>query len=221
MAMGYSAFVHVLRGHRQAALAQAGATIQLATAQGLPSWVARAMMLQGWALAEQGQRANGLAQIQQGLAIWRADGQELAQPFWLALLAEQHGKAGQVEKGLHLLSEALELAHGREARLWEAELYRLQGEFLLRQAPGKGDKVIAQTEIDAQTCFRQALDIAHRQRAKSLELRAAMSLSRLWQRQGKKTVACQMLTAFYTWFSEGFDTVDLPEARALLEQLGG
>ncbi|HSF33592.1 MAG TPA: AAA family ATPase [Candidatus Tectomicrobia bacterium] len=221
MAMGYSAFVHVLRGHRQAALAQAGATIQLATAQGLPSWVARAMMLQGWALAEQGQRANGLAQIQQGLAIWRADGQELAQPFWLALLAEQHGKAGQVEKGLHLLSEALELAHGREARLWEAELYRLQGEFLLRQAPGKGDKVIAQTEIDAQTCFRQALDIAHRQRAKSLELRAAMSLSRLWQRQGKKTVACQMLTAFYTWFSEGFDTVDLQEARALLEQLGG
>jgi predicted ATPase len=221
MAMGYAAFVHVPRGDRQAALEQAGATVQLATEQGFPAWVARAMMLRGWALAEQGQGADGLAQLQQGMAIWRANGQELAQPFWLALLAEQDGKAGQVEEGLRLLSEALALTHTRGLRLWEAELHRLQGELLLRQALGKRDTFTAQTETDAQTCFRQALDLARRQHAKSLELRAAMSLSRLWQKQGETNAACQMLTERYNWFSEGFDTRDLQEARALLEQLGG
>ena len=220
MATGYAAFVHVLRGDLQAALEQAEATIQLATEQGFPSWVARAMMLQGWALAEQGQGEDGLAQIQQGMAIWRASSHELAQPFWLALLAGQYGKAGQVEAGLSLLSEALALARTRELRLWEAELHRLQGELLLRQAVAKTDTRTAQPEIAAQTCFRQALQIARRQHAKSLELRATMSLTRLWQKQGKKNAAYQLLTGCYNWFSEGFNTADLQEAKARLEQLG-
>jgi DNA-binding winged helix-turn-helix (wHTH) protein/tetratricopeptide (TPR) repeat protein len=218
MAMGYAAFVHALRRDRQAALEQAGATIHLATEQGFPSWVARAMMLRGWALGEQGHRADGLASIQQGMAIWRASGQELAQPFWLALLAEQHGKACQFEEGLRLLSEALALAHRRELRLWEPELHRLQGELLLQRALTKRNTRTAQTTGDVETCLRQALNTARRQQAKSLELRATMSLSRLWQRQGKRDKARELLAPVNSWFTEGFETADLQEARALLEK---
>jgi predicted ATPase len=218
MAMGYAAFVHALRRDRQAALEQTGATIHLATGQGFPSWVARAMMLRGWALAEQGHRADGLASIQQGMAIWRASGQELAQPFWLALLAEQHGKACQFKEGLRLLSEALALAHRRELRLWEPELHRLQGELLLRRALTKRNTRTAQTTSDVETCLRQALDTARRQQAKSLELRAAMSLSRLWQRQGKCDKARELLAPVKSWFTEGFETADMQEAQALLDE---
>ena len=155
----------------------------------------------------------GLAQMHQGLAAVLATGQELSRPLCLVLLAEAAGHAGQVEEGLRLLAEALAVfeASGRGDLL--AEVYRLQGELLLRQA--------VPDAAQAEACFQQALTIARRQQAKSWELRAAMSLSRLWQQQGKRAEARELLAPIYGWFTEGFDTADLQEAKALLEELGG
>jgi predicted ATPase len=129
----------------------------------------------------------------------------------LALLAEAYGKAGQAEEGLRGLAEALTAVYKTGERQYEAEIYRLKGELLLQQAMGSDD--------EAETCLHQALDIARHQQAKSLELRAAVSLSRRWQRQGKPAEAHALLTPIYGWFIEGFDTADLQEARALLEPL--
>ena len=213
MALGYAALVHVLRGDRQAALEKAVATIQLATEQGISPWIGRGMMLRGWALTEQGQEVEGLAQMQQGLAVWQANGQELGNPFWLALLGEGYARAGQVEEGLRVLAEASTMAHTRGLRVWEAELKRLQGELLMQQATPE------RTTSAAEICLRQALEIAIEQQAKSLELRAAMSLSRLWQRQAQRNAARKRLEESYNWFTEGFDTADLLRARMLLAQL--
>jgi predicted ATPase len=118
---------------------------------------------------------------------------------------------GRCEEGLTLLAEALALTNDREERRWEAELYRLKGEILLVHA--------AAHHAEAETCFRQALDVARHQQAKSWELRAAMSLAHLWQQQGKHTEARELLAPIYSWFPEGFDTADLQEAKALLEEL--
>ena len=149
--------------------------------------------------------------MQLGLAAWRATGAETLRPYFLALLAEASAQMEQREEGLTLLAEALALTNDREERRWEAELYRLKGELLLARATGQ--------DTEAETCFRKALEIARRQQAKSLELRAAMSLARLWQGQGKRAAACQVLAEVYDWFTEGFDTADLQKAKALLEAL--
>jgi predicted ATPase len=133
------------------------------------------------------------------------------QPYGLALLAKASAQVGQHEVGLALLAEALAVLNDTGERRWEAELHRLKGELLLACAAGH--------DAEAETCFRQALDIARRQQARSWELRAAMSLARLWQRQGKRTEAHALLAPIYGWFTEGFDTADLQEARALLEAL--
>src|SRR5262245_8809580 len=158
----------------------------------------------------QGQGEAGMAQIRQGLAAFLAMGHKLSQ-LPVVLLAEAAGYVGQVEEGLRLLTEALAAfeATGRGDMLTEA--YRLQGEFLLRQA--------VPAEARAGACFHQALDIARRQQARSWELRAAISLSRLWQQQGKWDEARRLLASIYGWFTEGFDTADLQEAKALLEAL--
>ena len=152
-----------------------------------------------------------MAQMQQGLAAWRAAGAAAFRPYGLALLAEAYAQVGRCEEGLTLLAEALALTNDREERRWEAELYRLKGELLLVHS--------AAHHAEAETCFRQALDVARHQQAKSWELRAAMSLARLWQQQGKHTEARELLAPIYSWFTEGFDTADLQEAKALLEEL--
>jgi len=149
--------------------------------------------------------------MQQGLAAWRATGAETLRPYFLALLAEASTKVGQCEAGLTLLAEALAVINDTGECRWEAELYRLKGELLLARATGQ--------DTEAETCFRQALEIARRQQAKSLELRAAMSLARLWQGQGKHAEARELLAPIYNWFTEGFDTADLREAKGLLEAL--
>jgi predicted ATPase len=117
---------------------------------------------------------------------------------------------GQTAEGLEALAEALATVAQSRGRWWEPELYRLRGELLLQHS-------VAQPG-EAEACFQQALDIARRQQARSLELRAAMSLSRLWQRQGKREPARQLLAPIYGWFTEGFDTTDLREAKALLDE---
>ena len=136
-------------------------------------------------------------------------GLKLYRPYLLALLAEAYGQAGQPEAGLSVLNEALTLVEATEERWWEAEVYRLQGELFLR---------LPLPDIpQATACFHQALDVARRQQAKALELRAALSLSRLWQQPGQRDQARQVLAELYSWFTEGFETPDLQEARRWLE----
>ena len=154
---------------------------------------------------------QGLAQVRQGIAAWRATGAALHVPYLCTVLAEVCDHLGHPEDGLQALAEAHTLVEQHEERYWEAEVYRLRGVLLLRQ-PGT-------PQAEAETWLQRALDVARRQEAKSLELRAAMSLSRLWQQQGKRTEAHALLAPIYGWFTEGFDTADLQEARALLQEL--
>jgi predicted ATPase len=154
---------------------------------------------------------EGIAQICQGIAAWRATGAAVFVPYFCTVLADVSAHLGNTEDGLQPLAEAHTLIEQHKERYWEAEVYRLRGVLLLRQ-PGT-------PQDEAETCFQQALAIARHQQAKSLELRAAMSLSRLWQQQGKRQEACSLLTPIYGWFTEGFDTTDLQEAKALLEEL--
>jgi predicted ATPase len=168
-------------------------------------------MWQGWSLAAQGEHAAGIAQMLQGLTARRATGASPYRASHFVLLAWAHGKAGQVEDGLRVVAEALARADSSGDRAYAAELYRLKGELLVQQLPTDPSQ--------AECCFQQALAIARGQQAKSWELRAAVSLSRLWQQQGKLPAAYRMLVEVYGWFTEGFDTADLQEAKALLEAL--
>jgi predicted ATPase len=151
-----------------------------------------------------------MAKLREGSEAALATGSELWRPYFLALLAEAAGTAGQPEDGLHLLAEAQEVMARTDERFYEAELSRLTGVLHLAQAP------TAQAEAEAN--MRHALDVARHQEAKSLELRTAVSLARLWQGQGRHAEARQLLAPIYNWFTEGFDTVDLREARALLAE---
>jgi predicted ATPase len=188
--------------------------ITICSKQGLAGWLAWAMVIRGWALAKQGQGEAGIAQIRQGLAGVQAAGAEVARTYQLTLLVEAYQSVGQPEAGLSVLVEALAQVEKTEERFWEAEIYRLKGELLLK-AEGRGMKDNEAPE----EYFLKAIEIARRQEGKSLELRATVSLGRLWQQQGKKDKARQMLAEMYGWFSEGFDTVDLRQAKALLEEL--
>jgi predicted ATPase len=218
---------HRLRREGRAAQERAEAVIALSTEQGFPHWLALGTMLRGWALAEQGQTEEGIVQMVQGLAAYRATGAELGQPGWLALLAEIYGKVGRAEEGLEVLAEAFEAMRKSGDRSYEPELYRLKGELLRmgeREKGRKGEEISHSptppfAPSSPEACFLKAIDIARRQGAKSWKLRAVTSLSRLWQQQGKKAEARQMLAEVYGWFTEGFATVDLQEAKALLEQL--
>jgi predicted ATPase len=175
--------------------------------------LAQEQILQGWALAAQGQGEAGIAQMREGLATWEVLGVALYRAYQLVQLAEVYSTVGQAEAGLRVLAEARAAVPHMEGRFFEAELLRLEGELLLVRSPNN--------HTEAEACFHQALAVARRQQGKSLELRAAMSLSRLWQRQGKRDEARTLLLDVYCWFTEGFDTADLREARALLEALGG
>ena len=198
----------------------AEALMALSAEQGFTQRLAQGRIMLGWTLVERGQVAEGIAQMGQSVAAYGATGADLGRSSYLALLAEAYGKAGQVEEGLTVLADALTAVQEHQIRFNEAELYRLQGELLRRQAEGERG-ALARPATEAEACLQQALEVARRQQTKSLELRAAISLSRLWQRQGKRAEAHQLLEEVYSWFTEGFDTVDLQEAKALLEELEG
>jgi len=219
VALGMTTIVQQCRRDIPGTQAQAEAALTLATEQGSPYWIAGGAMLRGWALAAQGQAQEGIAQIRQGLTAYRATGAELVRPYYLALLAEAYGQGGQAEAGLAVLAEALAAVEKTGERWCEAELYRLKGELLLQSGGQSLEPGVSNPQAAAETCFHQARDTAHRQQSKSFELRAAMSLARLWQRQGKYAEAHELLAPIYGWFTEGFDTVDLQEARALLQEL--
>jgi predicted ATPase len=209
-ALCYVAVFHQLCREAQRVAELAEAAVRLSTEQGFVLWLAIATVLRGWVLANQGQSEAGIAQMRQGLADYQAISADLSRSYLLALLAETYGEVGQPAQGMTLLAEALAVADRGDLRHYEAELYRLKGELSLMQ----GEEAVA---VEAN--YRQAMDIARRQEAKSLELRAAISLGRLLQKQGKLDEARQILAEVYDWFTEGFDTADLKEARALLDTL--
>jgi class 3 adenylate cyclase/predicted ATPase len=207
----FAAIVSQYRRDVPATYEQAEAAVVLSTEQGFPLYVAEGTSLRGWALAMQGQGAAGMAQIRQGIAAAQATGAALSVPYYGTLLADVCAYLGHPEDGLQVLAEAYTLVEQQEQRFWEAEVCRLRGVLLLQQT--------GTPQAEAEAWFQRALDVARRQEAKSLELRAAMSLSRLWQSQGKRAEAHELLAPVYSWFTEGFDTADLQEAKALLEEL--
>jgi serine/threonine protein kinase/predicted ATPase len=193
--------------------ASAEATTAIATEHGLSLWLANGLVMRGWALAELGDYASGIAMLRQGLTDWVATGAETHRTYFLGLLAEALAKGGQIEECLDVIGEALVMMQGTGTVFHGAELHRLQGEFLLQQSPSDV------AHRDAEGCFQRALAIAREQQAKSLELRAATSLSRLYQKLSRCSEARPVLADCYNWFTEGFDTPDLQEARALLDAL--
>jgi predicted ATPase len=207
----FTAVFHQYRREVRAAQEDAEATIVLAKEQGFPQWVAQGAVLRGWALAQQGRAQEGIEQLHRGLIALRATGAEILRPYYLALLAEAHGTMGQPEAGLTVLAEALTVVDKTGARFYEPELNRLKGALLLQQN--------AVNQAEADSCFHHAIAIAQNQQAKSWELRAATSLARLWQQQGKRQEAHVLLAPVYNWFTEGFDTADLQDAKALLDEL--
>ena len=170
-----------------------------------------ATIAQGWAVTTWGQGEEGLRQMRQGLTDFRATGAEVFVPYFLVLLAEGYARLGQVEAGLAVLQEGWEVMERTGQRSHHAEMSRLKGALLLQQqGPG---------QAEAEACFQQAIAVAQQQSAKSWELRASVSLARLWQSQGKQAEARHLLAEIYGWFTEGFDTADLQEAKMLLEEL--
>ena len=207
----WAAYVYQLRRDVPAVHEHAGAAIALATEQGFTAWAIWGTIMRGWALVMQGQGESGMAQVRQGTTAWRATGAALNVPYLCTVLAELCDHLGHTDDGLQALAEAHTLVEQHDERWWEAEVCRLRGVLRLRQA--------GTPQAQAEAWLQRALDVARRQEAKSLELRAAMSLSRLWQQQGKRAEAYELLTPIYGWFTEGFDTADLQEAKALLEEL--
>ena len=213
VAQHFAAMLYHRRHEVRAVQAQAETLLALASQHGFPQYVGLWTCWQGWVLAMHGQGEAGLARMHQGLAAVLATGHELSRSHCLMLLAEAAGHVGQIAEGLGLLAEMRTALEASERWDLLAEAYRLQGELLQRQD--------VPDAAQAEACFQHALAIARRQQAKSWELRAATSLARLWQRQGKRAEVYELLAPVYGWFTEGFDTADLQEAKALLEDLGG
>jgi class 3 adenylate cyclase/predicted ATPase len=210
-ALHFASWLHIWRREVQLVREKSDAVIALASEKGFARWLGGGMVRRGWALAEQGRAQEGMAELHHGLTTWQAMGGELGLPSILAQLAETYNKGGRAEEGLLMVAKAMSLVNKNEERYYEAGLSRLKGELLLQR--------IIPDEKQAEANFRHALDVAHHQQAKSLELRAMMSLGRLWRQQGKRAEARRMLAATYGWFTEGFDTADLQAAKTLLEEL--
>ena len=167
--------------------------------------------LQGWSLCLQGRGAEGIARMRMGFTRALATGGKITRPVFYALLADAYGRVGRLDKAWRMLDCALRAVAKSGQRHYEAEIYRLKGELHLREA----DPEVEQASV----CFQRALEIARHQQAKSWELRAATSLTRLWRDQGRRAEARDLLAPIYDWFTEGFDTADLRDARALLDEL--
>ncbi|HEX6143280.1 MAG TPA: AAA family ATPase [Geminicoccaceae bacterium] len=209
-ALAFAARLHTQRREAEEAAERAAEAIELCQEQGIQQWLAYATITRGWALSAKGETEEGLALMRRGLDAWRGTGARDTAPF-LAQLAEGCGGAGRVEEGLALLGEALAIVDGTGERFWEAELHRLRGELLAR-LPASGPAAV-------EVCLQQALGIARRQGARVWELRAATSLARLRRDQGRPAEAHDLLAPVYGWFSEGLDTADLQDAKALLDRL--
>jgi DNA-binding winged helix-turn-helix (wHTH) protein/predicted ATPase len=229
-ALCFAAILHQLRKEERMALEHAEAAIAVSREHGLVLYQAMATVTRAWALTKQGRQEEPIEQMREGIAAQQATGTEVVLPHFLALLGEALDKTGQVEEGLCVVERALAVVHRNGECYYQAELYRLKGELLLRQSAGRGvsqaavgRKTVAEAEprafANAERFFCQSIEIAQRQGAKSLELRAVMSLARLYQKQSKQQQARGLLAQIYDRFTEGFDTVDLREAKTLLDEL--
>jgi predicted ATPase len=206
-----AAIIHQFRREGHPTQKQAEAAMTLATEQGFSAFLGMGSVLRGWAMVEQRQLAEGIAQMQQGMTAIQATGEKAQRPYHLALLAEAYGEAGQTEKALAALTEASDLANQVGLSYYNAELCRVRGELLLKRNSSGPAR--------AESWFRRAIEVAREQSAKSWELRATVSLARLLAKQDRRGEACTMLTDIYNWFTEGFDTLDLKEAKALINEL--
>jgi len=207
-ALCWAAALHQFRRESQAALERAEAAIALGTEYRFMHWLTWGTILKGWALAMQDDAETGVKLIRQGLDKWRALPMEATEPYFLGLLAEVYGAAGQIELGLEAVSQGLARAEITGEHFWDAELCRLQGELFLLSGDNR-----------AETSFRQAINMARSQQAKLLELRATVSLQHLHLAQGKIDRRDQRLLNTYEWFREGFDTPDLQKGQALLSNI--
>jgi tetratricopeptide (TPR) repeat protein len=212
LALCWAAWLHRERGEGRVAQEYADAVVALSSEHGFPYYVAWGTVQQGGALIAQEHWTEGIVGVRQGLETQEG---EIIRTAYLAWLAVGYRRAGQIDEGLAAVAEALRLVEKNDERLYEAELYRIKGTLTL-QSQVESPK--SQVE-EAEACFLRAIEIAQKQQAKSLELRAVMSLARLWQQQGRKEEAHRMLAEIYGWFTEGFDTKDSREAKALLEEL--
>ena len=194
----------------------ADATVAGATEHDFRVWHSGGTIFQGWCAVQRGQMEGGLVQICCAIDSFRATGAIVGMPLSLCVLSTAYCKAGQPETGLRVVDEGLALLEATGARYHEAELHRTKGELLLRVACEA-----YHSAFTPEACFQQALTIARTQYAKSLELRAATSLARLWQSQGKRRDAYELLAPVYGWFTEGFDTADLQDAKRLVDALAG
>ena len=203
-------FQHYLREVSKAKI-HAEAAITLCAEQSFPMFGAMAAVHRGWSISQDGQIEEGLQQIQEGLSIYQKTGAEAGLPYHQSLLAEIYGRCGQAEEGLQVLNASLRMIEKTGERFYEAEIHRLKGKLLLQQSPDNA--------TEAESCFQKSISIAQNQSAKSLELRSATSLARLWKFQRKNQEAYDLLVPVYNWFTEGFDTADLIDAKALLVEL--
>jgi DNA-binding winged helix-turn-helix (wHTH) protein/predicted ATPase len=225
-ALSFVTFLYQWRRDISATLTWAEAVLALCTEHSFGQYFSYGRLLHGWALMARGQGNEGLGQMRQGLTAYQATATSWL-PYFLAILAEGYGQLGTADEGLRVLTEALAAVRKTGECVWEAELHRLKGVLVSQarhQPPALEGGMLHATDrtlhtAEAEASLHQALTIARRQQAKSLELRAAMSLARLWQQQGKRTEARELLAPIYSWFTEGFDTADLQEAKALLEDL--
>jgi predicted ATPase len=211
-ALAYGAALHYFRREPRATRERAEQAMAISNEHGFPFWLGMATSLRGWALSEQGDPAEGIVQLRQGMAISQALRTELARPHFLTMLAQAHGRAGQFADASGALEEALAIVARQDDRTYDTvDVYHAKGELLLAQGDEQG--------AEAGRCFGHAIEIARRQGAKSLELRATLGLARLLQRQEKRAEAHQRLAAIYGWFTEGFDSPDMQTAKAMLQEL--
>jgi predicted ATPase len=218
MALNWAAQLHQLRREERLTQERAEKAVNLAAEQQFPVWLAWGTILRGWALVRQGYGEDEIGRMLRVLEAWRATAARATLPSMLTLLADAQQTVAQTMEGLNTVAEALTAVEKTGERLFEAELYRIKGQLSLQSKQVNASQ--GNSIEEAESCFLKAIEIAHRQRAKSLELRASTSLSRLWQQRGKKQQARRLLAEIYGWFTEGFDTSDLKEAKALLEALG-
>ena len=212
VALFWDGDLHQLLGDVEVVRERADAVIALATEHGFYQFVVLGMLMRGWcAVADGGQIEGGITEMRAALDEMRAAGAELGRPNWTRLLAGAYGKAEQPAQGIALIEEAVDCMNRTGQRWVEAPLHRMKGDLLLA--------VSRDRHAEAEDCLRHAIDCARRQGAKSWELRAALSLSRLWREQGKHDDARQLLAEIYGWFTEGFETRVMKEAKALLEEL--
>lgn len=254
--LAYAVWVRQFRGELDQAWKLLQTLVTLEREYGFSSNATRGTIEHGYVLMQRGEAAEGVRLFTEGLAQYRATGSRVVLPHFLSLLAEMYGQQGQVEEGLKIISEAIQLTETNFDRFWAAEVYRIKGELTLQQFQVSSAKFQVQTRQkakikrergtrdwrletsptspqasslkplapsgavrEAEECFHQAIEIARQQEAKSLELRAVLSLAQLWRSQGKKTESQTMLGEIYGWFTEGFDTADLREAKQLLAAL--